>query len=147
MPNKHLSSAFDAALIALSTHLLEMGGIVEMQIERCLQLISRYEPTLVSDIRATERHLNALEISIDQEIQHVIARRQPTASDLRLLMAVSKCVTNLERAGDETRKISKSMRRISESGDAATFHAAELKKCGELAYLILHRVLEGLPCR
>ena len=143
MQNKHLSSAFDAALIALSTHLLEMGGIVERQIERCLQLISRYEPTFVADIRASERQLNVLEKSIDQEIQHIIARRQPAASDLRLLMAMSKCVTNLERVGDEARKISKGMRRISESGDAATFHAAELKKCGELAYLILHRVLDA----
>ena len=143
MPDKHLSSAFDASLNALSTHLLEMGGIVERQIERCLQLLNRYDCTLVSDIRASERHLNALEIAIDEEIQQVIARRQPAASDLRLLMAMSKCVTNLERAGDEARKISKCMRRISESGRAATFHGVELRRCGEMAYSILHDALDA----
>jgi phosphate transport system protein len=143
MPDKHLSRAFDASLDALSTHLLEMGGLVEMQIDRCLRLLNAYDPALALDIRDGERLLNAREIQIDDEIQHVIARRQPAACDLRLLMAMSKCVTNLERMGDEARKIAKGMRRISESGEMASFHVAELKTCGEMARSILHRVLDA----
>lgn len=143
MPEKHLSRAFDASLDALSTHLMEMGGLVEMQIERCLRLLNAYDPALALQIRDSERVLNSLEIEIDDEIQHVIARRQPAACDLRLLMAMSKCVTNLERMGDEARKISKRMRHISESGEAASFQVAELKKCGEMVHSVLHRVLDA----
>lgn len=143
MSDKHLSSQFDASLNMLSTNLLEMGGVVERQITRCLSLLDAYDPALVEDIRASERELNALEIEIDEEIHRVIARRQPAARDLRLLMAMSKCVTNLERMGDEARKISKRMRRIDEHGGTPPISLAELKKCGELASTILHRVLDA----
>lgn len=114
-----------------------------MQIERCLRLLDAYDPALALEIRAGERLLNSCEIEIDDEIQHVIARRQPAACDLRLLMAMSKCVANLERMGDEARKMCKRMRRISESGETASFHVAELKKWGEMAHVILHRVLDA----
>ncbi|MEI5996042.1 phosphate signaling complex protein PhoU [Paraburkholderia bengalensis] len=143
MSNKHLSSQFEAALTALSTELLEMGGRVELQIARCLTLLSDYDPTLFEEIRASERDLNALEIRIDEEIHRVIARRQPAARDLRLLMAMSKCVTNLERMGDEARKISKRLRRIDENGQTAAIPLVELKSCGELASSILHGVLDA----
>ncbi len=143
MSDKHLSSQFEAALTALSTELLEMGGRVELQISRCLTLLSDYDPTLFEEIRASERDLNALEIRIDEEIHRVIARRQPAARDLRLLMAMSKCVTNLERMGDEARKISKRLRRIDENGQTAAIPLVELKSCGELASSILHGVLDA----
>ncbi|BDC43429.1 phosphate signaling complex protein PhoU [Paraburkholderia terrae] len=143
MSDKHLSSQFDAALNMLSTNLLEMGGVVERQITRCLSLLDAYDPALVEAIRDSERELNALEIEIDEEIHRVIARRQPAARDLRLLMAMSKCVTNLERMGDEARKISKRMRRIDEYGGTSSISLAELKQCGELASSILHRVLDA----
>jgi phosphate transport system protein len=143
MSDKHLSSQFEAALTSLSTELLEMGGRVELQIERCLTLLSDYDPTLFEEIRASERDLNALEIRIDEEIHRVIARRQPAARDLRLLMAMSKCVTNLERMGDEARKISKRLRRIDENGQTAAIPLVELKSCGVLASSILHGVLDA----
>ncbi|WP_109480064.1 phosphate signaling complex protein PhoU [Paraburkholderia sp. C35] len=143
MSDKHLSSQFDASLNMLSTNLLEMGGVVERQITRCLSLLDAYDPSLVEDIRASEHELNALEVEIDEEIHRVIARRQPAARDLRLLMAMSKCVTNLERMGDEARKISKRMRRIDEQGSPSSVSLTELKKCGEMASSILHRVLDA----
>ena len=143
MVDKHLSSQFDASLNMLSTRLLEMGGVVERQITRCLTLLDAYDPALVDDIRGSERELNTLEVAIDEEIHRVIARRQPAARDLRLLMAMSKCVTNLERMGDEARKISKRMRRIDENGGTPSVPLAELKQCGEMAASILHRVLDA----
>ncbi|MBN3752385.1 phosphate signaling complex protein PhoU [Paraburkholderia sp. Tr-20389] len=143
MSDKHLSSQFDAALNMLSTHLLAMGGMVERQITRCLTLLDDYDPALVQEIRDSERELNALEIEIDEEIHRVIARRQPAARDLRLLMAMSKCVTNLERMGDEARKISKRLRRIDENGGTSVIPLAELRSSGEMAASVLHRVLDA----
>ena len=143
MSDKHLSSAFDAALNTLSTNLMKMGGLVERQIDRCLQLLDCYDDALFEEVRANERQLNALEIEIDDEIHRVIARRQPAACDLRLLMAMSKCVTNLERMGDEARKISKRMRHINEREQTSAVEITELKKCGEMAFSIFHRVLDA----
>jgi phosphate transport system protein len=143
MSDKHLSSAFDTALATLSTNLLEMGGLVEIQISSCLTLLDAYNPELLLEIRSSEQRLNALELEIDEEIQRVIARRQPAARDLRLLMAMSKCVTNLERMGDEARKISKCIRRIDENSETSAVQVADLKRCGEMAWSILHRVLDA----
>lgn len=143
MSDKHLSSAFDTALSSLSAHLLEMGGLVEVQISRCLALLDTYNPALLLEIRSGEQQLNALEIGVDEEIQRVIARRQPAARDLRLLMAMSKCVTNLERMGDEARKISKRIRRIDRNANASTVQVTELKRCGEMVWSSLRRVLDA----
>jgi phosphate transport system protein len=112
MPDKHLSSQFDADLTLLSTRLLAMGGLVESQIAYAMQALDTFELDFVELVLEGERRLNTMEIELDEEICNVIARRQPAARDLRLLMAASKCVTNLERAGDEARKIAKRIRRI-----------------------------------
>jgi phosphate transport system protein len=143
MPDKHLSTQFDAALELLTTNLLAMGGLVERQISRCLRLLNSYDPALIQEIRLSERRLNMLEIAIDEEIHGVIARRQPAARDLRLLMAMSKCVTILERIGDEARKISKRMRRISETAVPPQIDAVELTKYGDMVSNILHRSLDA----
>lgn len=143
MPDKHLSSQFDAALDTLSTDLLQMGGLVERQIARCLELLNSYDPALVMEVRECERQVNALEVEIDEEIHRIIARRQPAACDLRLLMAMSKCVTNLERIGDEARKISKRARRIDENGMTGSIKIIGLEKCGSMAASILHRALDA----
>ncbi|WP_109480604.1 phosphate signaling complex protein PhoU [Paraburkholderia sp. C35] len=143
MSDKHLSSQFDAALNLLSSRLLEMGGLVESQIAATLELLNAFDETVAGNIRDNERRLNRMEIEIDDELNNVIARRQPTARDLRLLMAASKCVTNLERAGDEARKIAKRLARIDESGTAATVQVVELKNAGEMALTILHRALDA----
>ncbi|MEM5438585.1 phosphate signaling complex protein PhoU [Paraburkholderia diazotrophica] len=143
MSDKHLSSQFDAALDMLSTDLLKMGGLVERQIARCLELLNTYDPALVMEVRESERQVNALELDIDEEIHRVIARRQPAARDLRLLMATSKCVTNLERIGDEARKIAKRTRRIDETGAAPAARVIGLEKCGAMAASILHQALDA----
>src|ERR1700683_3743745 len=101
MPDKHLSSQFDADLTLLSTRLLQMGGMVASQIVHAMEALNTLNLDLVERVLEGERRLNVMEMEIDEEITNVIARRQPAARDLRLLMAASKCVTNLERAGDE----------------------------------------------
>ena len=143
MSDKHLSSQFDAALNMLSTRLLEMGGLVESQISAVLDLLDAFDEAAALRIRDTERQLNRMEVEIDDEINNIIARRQPAARDLRLLMATSKCVTNLERAGDEARKIAKRLHKIHEAGTATAVQVGELRNSGEMALSILHRVLDA----
>ncbi|BFG81512.1 phosphate signaling complex protein PhoU [Paraburkholderia terrae] len=143
MSDKHLSSQFDAALNLLSTRLLEMGGLVESQISAVLTLLSRFDGAVVLRVRDVERWLNQMEVEIDDEINNVIARRQPAARDLRLLMATSKCVTNLERAGDEAWKIAKRLRKIDEACAATAMQIPELRNSGEMALTILRRSLDA----
>jgi phosphate transport system protein len=122
MSDKHLSSRFDADLNLLSTKLLEMGGLVESQIAQAMQALNTFDLEIVERVIEDEHRLNAMEIAIDEEVGNIIARRQPAARDLRLLMAVSKTITNLERAGDEARKIAKRTRRIAEDSAARTIN-------------------------
>jgi len=143
MSDKHLSSQFDAALNLLSSQLLEMGGLVESQIAGVLDLLNAFDESVALHVRDNERLLNKMEVTIDDEINNVIARRQPAARDLRLLMATSKCVTNLERAGDEARKIAKRLTKIHESGTASAIQLVELKNAGEMALRILHHALDA----
>ncbi|MFL9862179.1 phosphate signaling complex protein PhoU [Paraburkholderia madseniana] len=143
MPDKHLSSQFDADLSLLSTRLLGMGGLVESQITHAIDALNTFDMELVERVVEGERRLNAMEIEIDEEISNVIARRQPAARDLRLLMAASKCVTNLERAGDEARKIAKRTRRIAMGSNARDINIAEIKVSGEMASNVLRRALDA----
>jgi len=143
MPDKHLSSQFDADLSLLSTRLLGMGGVVESQITRAIDALNTFDMELVERVVEDERRLNAMEVEIDEEISNVIARRQPAARDLRLLMAASKCVTNLERAGDEARKIAKRTRRIAMDSNARNVNITEIKVSGEMASNVLHRALDA----
>ncbi|WP_122156384.1 phosphate signaling complex protein PhoU [Paraburkholderia sp.] len=143
MPDKHLSSQFDADLTLLSTRLLAMGGLVESQIALAMQALDTFELDFVDLVLEGERRLNTMEIELDEEICNVIARRQPAARDLRLLMAASKCVTNLERAGDEARKIAKRIRRIAPRVSAQDVNIAEIKVSGAMAADVLRRALDA----
>jgi phosphate transport system protein len=143
MPDKHLSSQFDADLSLLSTRLLAMGGLVESQIVHAMEALNTFDLDLVERVLDGERRLNAMEIEIDEEISNVIARRQPAARDLRLLMAASKCVTNLERAGDEAHKIVKRTRRIAVEANAQNINITEIKVSGEMASNVLRRALDA----
>ena len=101
MADKHLSSQFDSDLKALCSSLLEMGGMVETQILEATRAFSEMNVELCKTVIDREKLINTKEIEIDSACTEIIAKRQPTARDLRLVMAVSKAITNLERAGDE----------------------------------------------
>ena len=114
--SQHLSSQFDEELGRLRTHVLQMGGMVETQVSSAIEAYSSGEVASVKSIVEADRKINDLEKAIDDDCAHVIAKRQPTASDLRLVLGISKIVTDLERAGDEAKKIAKGVRRIYEAG-------------------------------
>src|SRR5215469_9189642 len=143
MSDKHLSSQFDADLNAVSSKVLEMGGLVESQIIAAMQALNEFDIGIADQVIAAEARLNTMEVEIDEECSHIIARRQPAARDLRLLIAISKTITNLERAGDEAEKIAKRVKRLMEDGAARTVNIAEIKVSGEMAVSILRRALDA----
>jgi phosphate transport system protein len=143
MSDKHLSSQFDADLNAVSSKVLEMGGLVESQIIHAMRALNTFDMDIVDKVILAEQRLNTMEVEIDEECSNIIARRQPAARDLRLLMAISKTITNLERAGDEAEKIAKRVKRINEDGMGRNVNIAEIKLSGEMAVSILRRALDA----
>jgi len=143
MTDKHLSSQFDADLNLLSSKVLEMGGLVESQIVGAMQALNEFDGVVADGVIAAEDRVNTMEVEIDEECGNIIARRQPAARDLRLVLAISKTITNLERAGDEAEKIAKRTKRLMEDEASRGVNIAEIKVSGEMAVTILRRALDA----
>ncbi len=143
MPEKHLSSQFDSELGSVSTRVMEMGGLVESQIRQAIYALSQFSVEAANEVTATETRVNTMELDIDRELSSIIARRQPTARDLRLLMAISKTTANLERVGDEAAKIARMVRSIIQSGDLRSLPAMELRVASDLASGLLRKALDA----
>jgi len=143
MSDRHLSTQFDAELSGISTRVLEMGGMVESQVARAVHALVTFSSDVASEVLATEERVNQTEIEIDLDLSTIIARRQPTARDLRLLIAISKTTANLERAGDEAAKIARMVKRIIGSGGARTLPSSELSIACDLASALLRKALDG----
>jgi phosphate transport system protein len=116
MPDKHLSTQFDAELSGVSTRVLEMGGLVESQVSHSISALVNMEADLAGQVLRDEERVNRMEIEIDRDLSGIIARRQPTARDLRLLIAISKIIANLERVGDEASRIARVVQRLGAVG-------------------------------
>ena len=116
MPDKHLSSQFDNELNSVSSRLMEMGGLVESQIQQAVYALSLFVENVADTVIENEHKVNTMEVEIDRELSMIIAKRQPTANDLRLLMAISKATANLERAGDEAAKIARMVKSMMAHG-------------------------------
>jgi phosphate transport system protein len=116
MSDKHLSTQFDAELSGISTRVLEMGGMVESQVAQAVYALVNYSGETASQVLKQEERVNQMEIEIDRDLSTIIARRQPTARDLRLLIAVSKTIGNLERVGDEAARIARTVQRLINTG-------------------------------
>jgi phosphate transport system protein len=143
MTDKHLSSQFDSELSAVSTRVMEMGGIVESQIRTAVYALSQFSAEAADQVLEIETRVNLMEVEIDRELSTIIARRQPTARDLRLLIAISKTTANLERAGDEAERIARMVKSIIESGDARKLPASELRIAADLASGLLRKALDA----
>jgi phosphate transport system protein len=141
--DKHLSSQFDSELAAVSTRVMEMGGLVESQIRTAVYALAQFSAEAAAQVLEIESRVNAMEVEIDRDLSSIIARRQPTARDLRLLIAISKTTANLERAGDEAEKIARMVRSIIDSGSARALPAAELRTAADLASGLLRKALDA----
>ncbi len=139
----HLSRQFDADLENLRTNVLEMGGLVESQINTVTKAYSDKNSKAILGVLENDHDVNAFEKRIDEDCIHVIAMRQPTASDLRLVMAISKMVTDLERSGDEIKKMAKSIRRIQEHDISVPKTKADVKHLAREASSQLRSALDS----
>ncbi len=139
----HFSSQFDEDLSQLRSHVLQMGGLVETQVSAAIDAYTTGEIASVKVIVETDRKVNELEKAIDDDCAHIIAKRQPTASDLRLVLGISKIVTDLERAGDEAKKIAKGVRRIYENGHLPAQYGVGIRHLAEAALSMIRRALDA----
>jgi phosphate transport system protein len=145
MSDKHLSTQFDAELSGISTRVLEMGGIVESQVARAVYALTNMSSEIASDVLMIEERVNQTEIEIDRDLSTIIARRQPTARDLRLLIAISKTIANLERVGDEAARIARTVQRLVNSGVSSRLRlpVKDLAYESELAVAQLRKALDA----
>jgi len=143
MSDKHISSQFDAELNSISTHVLEMGGLVESQLHQALYALVHLSLETAEQVLEKEAVINQMEMSIDHEIISTIGRRQPTARDLRFLMAISRTTQNLERAGDEIARIARMVKSIIQSGSPRNLPSSELRVAADLAASMLRKTLDS----
>ncbi|HEY5896541.1 MAG TPA: phosphate signaling complex protein PhoU [Burkholderiales bacterium] len=141
---EHLSKRFDAELESIRSRVLEMGGLVESQIRRALEGFNSGDRALLDDVIATDHRVNGMEVALDGDCSHVIVKRQPAANDLRLLFAITKTVTDLERIGDEAQKIARMAKSIHErEGGTRILRSVDVRHAAEVAVSMLRRALDA----
>ena len=145
MADKHLSTQFDSELSAISTRVLEMGGLVEAQVAQAIYALANFSAETALQVLKQEDLVNSMEVEIDRDLSTIIARRQPTARDLRLLIAISKTIANLERIGDEAARIARMAQRLLNSGlsNRMRLPVSDLAYECELATKQLRKVLDA----
>lgn len=143
MASEHLSKQYDNDLETLRSGVLQMGGLVESQIRAAIEAFANGSPELIDQVIANEIRVNECEVQIDDDCSHIIVKRQPAASDLRLIMAISKTVTDLERIGDEAEKIARMSRQIHERGHADVHRFATVRHAADMAVSMLRQALDA----
>lgn len=142
MPD-HTLKQFDAELEEIRSRVLQMGGLVEEQITRALEALAEGDADLAREVMENDHRVNALEVAIDEECSTVIARRQPAAKDLRMVMTVVKTITDLERIGDEAAKIARMTEAIYSSDRPTVPRASEIHHVAEIALGMLRNALDA----
>lgn len=140
--NEHISKQFDAELEHIRTRVLQMGGMVELQIARALDGFSNGDLDELEKVIDDDQRINAMELELDEACTQMIAKRQPTARDLRLVMTVIKMITDLERIGDEAKKIAKMSKRL-HSGSSPFSPRIELRHSANIAIDMLRKTLDA----
>jgi len=145
MNDKHISTQFDSELSGISSRVLEMGGLVESQVVQAVYALTQSSGETASQVLRAEERVNQMEIEIDRDLSSIIARRQPTARDLRLLIAISKTIGNLERVGDEAARIARTMQRLMNSGISSKLRlpVGDISFEAELATALLRKSLDA----
>ncbi|HRD92558.1 MAG TPA: phosphate signaling complex protein PhoU [Accumulibacter sp.] len=140
----HLSKQFDLELEHIRTRILQMGGLVERQLLAAIEAFSTGQVEAMQQVIDTDREVDAHQVAIDEACTLLIARRQPTARDLRLVMAISRIVTDLERSGDKAAKIANMSRRLQRAGSQRVPRLSDIHHCGRLATDMLQSALDSL---
>ena len=140
---EHTLKQFDTELEALRARVLQMGGLVEDQISRAVEALTAGDPALAQRVVEDDHRVNALEVAIDEECSSIIARRQPAAVDLRMLLMVVKTITDLERIGDEAAKIARMTQLIYETERPMVPRMTEIRHVADIALGMLRNALDA----
>lgn len=140
---EHISKQFDLELETIRTRVLQMGGLVEAQIVAAIDGLMSSDIAKLDKVIAEDALVNAMEVSLDEECQHIIARRQPAASDLRMVITVIKTITDLERIGDEAQKVARMGKTILLADRVHMPRFREIQKMAEVALTMLRRALDA----
>ena len=138
----HSSKQYDQELEAMRSRVLEMGGLVESQLKMAIEAFERADSDLADRVIQADRRVNELEIDLDRAVHHIIARRQPTAGDLRMITGVAKTITDLERIGDEGEKIGYIASRLASMERPADKYR-EIKHLGRIVSEMVHEALDA----
>ncbi|MEJ2140971.1 MAG: phosphate signaling complex protein PhoU [Gammaproteobacteria bacterium] len=138
----HISQQFNEELEDIRTLVLAMGGLVEEQIHKATQALVEGDIALAETVIKNDTEVNKAEVTIDEECTTIIARRQPTASDLRLVVAVIKTITDLERIGDQAERVARMGIRLAESPNPKISYM-EIRHMGERVAHMVHDALDA----
>jgi phosphate transport system protein len=138
----HISSRFNDDLEHIRTRVLQMGGVVEEQLRRAVEALIEGDSRAGEEVARNDHKVNAMEVAIDEDCSRVLATRSPAASDLRLIVAVIKTITDLERMGDEAEKIGYIGARLA-SMEQPTDRYREIKHIGRLVSEMVHETLDA----
>lgn len=139
---QHISRQFDNELENVRGKVLEMGGLVEQQLRNSLKALIDGDIEMAETVLASAVKVNTYEVNIDQECTQILARRQPAAGDLRLVMAVTKTITDLERIGDEAEKIAKMAIELTEKQGPRAYYVG-MNAMGNLVHTMVHDALDA----
>ena len=138
----HISRQFNSELEDIRTRVLQMGGLVEQQIDQAIIALAKGDIALAEEVVTNDYKVNKLEVTIDEECNQIIARRQPAAGDLRLVVAVIKTITDLERIGDEAEKIARMAVRLA-TEERPKNNYIEIQALGNHVRLMVHDALDA----
>jgi len=140
--DRHTSGQFNAELEAARKHLMEMGGLVEQQIEIAIRSLVEIDTELANKAIKMDQDVNKMELMIDKETTQILAKRNPAASDLRFIISVTKTVNDLERIGDEAKKIAKQAIELADEGSGPQGYV-ELRHIAEKVRQMVHQGLDA----
>ncbi len=138
----HILSRYNDDLERVRTNVLEMGGFVEEQLKQAVEALVEGDSKLGEQVAHGDAKVNAMEVAIDDDCSRILATRNPAASDLRLIVAVIKTITDLERIGDEAEKIGYIGSRLAVAERPADRYR-EIKHLGRLVGEMLHEALDA----
>lgn len=139
--DQHISNRFNIELEDVRNRVLAMGGLVETQVSNGLIALLEGDADLGAKVAQSDFEINALEVEIDEVCTQILARRQPTASDLRLIVTIIKVITDLERIGDEAEKLGRHSVELSAATDGA--YRKDLRHLGQLVKTMLRDALDA----
>ncbi len=140
--SRHISEQYDLELAQIKELLMEMGGMVEQQVNHSCTALVNHDDALAEQVRDVESRLNQFEVELDDHCVSIIARRQPAAGDLRNVVSMMKAITDLERIGDEADRIAKMAQRMTDDEPPTDLYA-DFRSIHENVGRMLHRALDA----